>query len=584
MTAPDLTERLRRRLAFIYGEDTAAVVLPGLLDCLERHRRDIAPREGPLWSERDAVLITYGDSILGHERTPLQTLKCFIDTWLPDTFSTVHLLPIFPYTSDDGFSVVDYREVRHDLGDWDDVRDLCQSCELMQDFVLNHCSRASLYFSDFRADREPHRDFFITVDDPHDPRLAQVVRPRSTPLLTEIPTHDRGLLYVWTTFSADQVDFNYHNPRVLLEMVDILLFYIARGARMIRLDAVGYLWKELGTSCIHLPQTHEIVKLLRDVVDAVAPGVLLVTETNVPHEENISYFGRGDEAHLVYQFSLPPLTLHAIERGTGRYLTRWARSLTALPAGCTYFNFTASHDGIGVRPLEGLLPAEEIDHLLEAMRAKGGFVSTRTDTDGNDVPYEINISWFDAFRDPGNLSDPWQTVRFILSQTLALSLQGIPGVYIHALLATPNDFHKTEVTGQTRAINRHQWHWSELEALLDVPETNTRQILDEYTRRLRLRARQPAFHPDAAQEVLDLGDETFAILRLAPDGSQRLAALFNFTRQRVWVDSTRLEARLGSPAAHWYDLLRAQRPPLDDEGRVAIMPYDALWLVTREED
>ncbi len=578
---PDLRERLRRRLAFLYGDQTAAAVLPELLDTLARYAERIAPRGGPLWSEGDAVLITYGDSIIGHERTPLQTLHCFIETWLDGAFSTVHLLPIFPYTSDDGFSVVDYRAVRHDLGSWDDVRALCQHCDLMQDFVLNHCSRASLYFSDFRADRAPHRDFFITVDDPHDPRLAQVVRPRSSPLVTEIPTHDRGLLYVWTTFSADQVDFNYHTPRVLLEMVDILLFYIERGARMIRLDAVAFLWKELGTPCIHLPQTHEIVKLLRDVVDAVAPGVLLITETNVPHEENISYFGRGDEAHLVYQFSLPPLVLHAIQQGTGRYLTRWARGLAPLPAGCTYLNFTASHDGIGVRPLEGLLPPEEIEHLLEAMRAKGGFVSTRTDPQGNDVPYEINISYFDAFREPGNRSDPWQTVRFLLSQTVALSLQGIPAVYIHALLATPNDFHKTEVTGQTRSINRHQWHWAELEALLDVPESNTRQILDEYTRRLRLRARQPAFHPDAAQEVLELGDEIFAVLRIAEDGSQRLAALFNFTGQRVWVPAERLAARLGSPGAQWYDLLREQRPPLDGKGRVAIMPYDALWLVTR---
>ena len=122
---------------------------------------------------------------------------------------------------------------------------------------------------------------------------------------------------------------NFKNPDVLLALLDALLFYVARGARFIRLDAIAYLWKRIGTSCIHLPQTHAVIQFWRAVLDEVAPHVLLITETNVPHADNVSYFGDGtNEAQLVYNFALPPLVLHALLRGDATHLTRWAQSLT----------------------------------------------------------------------------------------------------------------------------------------------------------------------------------------------------------------------------------------------------------------
>src|SRR5690606_35016656 len=108
--------------------------------------------------------------------------------------------------------------------------------------------------------------------------------------------------------SADQVDLNFKNPAVLLATTRALLFYVEHGAKFIRLDAIAYLWKEIGTPCIHLPQTHQVIQLMRAVLDEVAPDVRLITETNVPHPDNISYFGAGtNEAQLVYNFALPPL-------------------------------------------------------------------------------------------------------------------------------------------------------------------------------------------------------------------------------------------------------------------------------------
>lgn len=574
---PAVQKRILNRLNKLYTKEQSDELLNSLKQRLEHYHDALAKTHfKPGWDEKDVVLISYGDSIKQkNEKYALRCLKTFADEWLTDLFSVIHLLPIFPYTSDDGFSVADYRSIRTDLGSWEDVNKLGDNFELMFDFVLNHCSRVSLYFADFRGDREPYQDFFIYEDPDGD--WSKVVRPRSTPLLTEIPTHS-GLRHVWTTFSADQVDLNYRNPKVLLEMLDILLFYLTQGSRITRLDAIAFLWKEEGTNCLHLPQTHEVVKLMRDIVEAVCPGAILLTETNVPHEENISYFGEGDEAQMVYQFSLPPLLLHAIHSGNTEYLYDWLKNLTPPPEGCTYFNFTASHDGIGVRPLEGLLPDDVLKQLLDDMRASGAYVSTRRNTDGKDVPYEINVTYYDSFRNPGHQSAPWQVARFLLSQTVALSLRGVPGIYLHSLLGTPNDHKRVEVTGMTRAINRHQWDMDELAALLEVPESSTSILMNEYSRRIKIRRDQPAFHPDAEQLVLDLDDHLLGIMRVGDNG-QKIVALYNFTKTFRTVNGAFLRALLGSDVDQWVDLLSTY-PLTQENGELKLKPYACHWLTT----
>ena len=577
LMSSDTFHALKKRLTVLYGADIAGDMVDQIGSLADKYGFSEESRNtDTLWDEKDTVLITYGDSIRNEsDKDTLKDLKKFVDNWLQDGFSTIHLLPIFPFTSDAGFSVVDYRQVRTELGDWGDVAAVGQHFKLMFDFVINHCSRASLYFSDFRADRPPYQDFFIYEDPKKD--WSQVVRPRSFELLTEIPTHE-GTRYVWTTFSADQVDLNYKNPKVLLEIIDILMFYISQGASIIRLDAVAFLWKEAETECIHLPQTHEIIKIFRLLTNAFFPEVVLLTETNVPHEENISYFGEGDEAHMVYQFSLPPLLMHAIHARTTRYLTDWAKLLTPPPDGSTYFNFTASHDGIGVRPLEGLMPDEEITQFLDDMRACGGFVSTRRNQEGQDIPYEINITYFDAFRKSGDRSDPWQVPRFLLSQTVAIAMRGIPGVYINSLLATANDHLKVEVTGATRSINRHQWDYEKLMALLDAPESTTYLILTELLRRLAIRRKQPAFHPDAEQQVLDLGEQIFAFIRKTAE--QTIVILFNFTRRPVIAPAAEVEKHLGEDVQNWLDIIHHRIANLDKNG-IYLKPYGCYWLVNK---
>ncbi|MCG7981294.1 MAG: sugar phosphorylase [Candidatus Thiodiazotropha lotti] len=577
MSVDELDTRLLGHLGLLYGEQQAATLLPKLHELIGRH---IEERQGkrleiPRWDEKDSVLISYGDSIQYPGMTPLASLKQFLDKRLNGVFSMVHLLPFFPYSSDDGFSVSDFRTVNPQLGDWRDIRELGENFSLLFDLVLNHMSREHLWFVNFVHDEEPGRDYVIQVSP--DENLSMVVRPRSTPLLSRVRT-PRGMLDVWATFSNDQIDLNYANPQVLLEFIDILLDYIRRGARAVRLDAVAFLWKEIGSRCIHLPQTHEVIKLFRTLLDVLEPGAILLTETNVPHQENISYFDQGDEANMVYQFSLPPLILHAIMCQTTEFLVPWARSLEQekLPEGCTYLNFTASHDGVGLRPLEGLVPDEDLDVLLDMMRRRGGYVSMRATTEGRDRPYELNISYFDAFAAEDDDVDPWHIARYMLSQTLPLSFRGIPAVYINALGATPNDPLGVERTGMTRSINRRKWDGAELERLIDLPLTDAGQVFPEYIRRLRIRSGIKAFHPDAPQRVLELPDGILGLERISLDGEQRVYAIHNMTGDLRSVDIS----VLGGTNRRWSDALHQVVPDMDGDG-VRFRPYQTVWLMAK---
>ncbi|KHJ49663.1 sugar phosphorylase [Halomonas sp. C22] len=584
MTAFEL--RLQRYLTHLYGERAGEV--QRRLEQHLAHFRPLlpsAPSTGtpsdgaPTWSEKDQWVISYGDSIVADGTPPLGVLNHFLKRHLGETISGVHVLPFFPWSSDDGFSVIHYREVNPELGDWSHIRDLASHYDVMGDLVLNHVSRESLWFVDYLTGSLPGRDYFIEVDPDTD--VSQVTRPRSSPLLVPVSTR-RGTRHLWATFSEDQIDLNFENPDVLLEFVGILLFYLQQGVRIIRLDAVAFLWKRLGTACIHLPETHTVVRLLRAIVDEIAPGTLIITETNVPHTENISYFGLErlaegppDEAHMVYQFALPPLLLHTLTRGEASTLQGWLASLPVLPEHCTYLNFTASHDGIGVRPLEGLLPDHERDALLELMHRFGGFVSMRSNPDGSDTPYEINITWFEAMRGTRRGPDPWQIARFLCSQAIMLSLQGIPALYLHTLTGTLNDVEGVERSGRLRSINRRRWPLDELELLLESPSTPTHDVFHALRRLLDLRRQEPCFHPNVPQQVISTPAELLAIERGPLANGRRLLALFNVTDRRIALDQggEALTQRLQQHAWQPLDTSSSLHPP------ASLPPYAVLWLV-----
>src|SRR5688572_20927545 len=374
---------LLSHLTFLYGADQAPQLLERLQRIIAGYRMLIRARDNKL-TERDSIFITYGDQLQSAGEKPLQTLGAFCNRYLKGVVSGIHFLPFYPWTSDDGFSVADYRKVDSALGDWEDISAIQDHFRLMFDAVINHASSQHEWFQAFLRDDPQYRDYFIVVEG--NPDLSQVVRPRALPLLTTFDTSS-GPKQVWTTFSADQVDLNFRNPDVLLEIIDTLLFYVTQGAQFIRLDAIAYMWKEIGTSCIHLPQTHRIIRLFRSVLDVVAPYVILITETNVPHVDNISYFGNGaDEAQMVYNFALPPILLHTLHTGNSRVLSKWATGLTLPSTQTTFFNFLASHDGIGVNPARGILPDDEIDALIQRVIEPRCLFSFKNEVSGRPNP------------------------------------------------------------------------------------------------------------------------------------------------------------------------------------------------------
>ncbi len=530
---PDaLKKKLETHFTIIYGEEYVD-------ECFKKTENLIAKFSlntehevsfDDVWTHEDHILITYGDMVQPNPGEPVSKLSKqndFLNKYIDYLISTVHILPFFPSSSDDGFSVVNYRRVDERLGGWDDIYSLSKDFRLMGDLVMNHTSRYSEWFKKYLQNEEPYKNYFIEIDPETD--LSMVTRPRSSPLLTPVHTKD-GEKFVWSTFSDDQIDVNFANTDVLFEFIDIFFFYVSKGLSVIRLDAVAFIWKEIGTDCIHLKETHEIVKLMRTLVDHYAPHVTIITETNVPHKENISYFGRGDETHMVYQFSLPPLLVHAILTENASYLTNWAASLDELPKHCTYFNFTASHDGIGVRPLQGLVPDDEFNNLVESMEKKGGFISEKKNPDGSLSPYEMNITYFDAFAGE-NGSQSLQERRYLCSQIISMSLMGVPGIYFHNLTATRNNQKGVSITGRYRTINRKKWFYDELSDALSDPDTSTYRIFNSMKSIIKKRKQHPAFHPFGGQKVHKLSDQIFCLERWDPDETERILVVANITEE-----------------------------------------------------
>lgn len=528
-------------LAFLYGP-SASTVAGRVSDLIERWRPHMPRRSDqrgvPGLGQDAALLITYADQLRRDGEAPLHTLAEFCERRLRSVLTGVHVLPFFPSSSDDGFAVEDYLSVDPAFGTWHDIARLAAHFELMFDAVLNHVSAQGQWFKAFLSDDPRYRDFFVTVAGA--PDLTRVVRPRALPLLTEFPTA-AGPRKIWTTFSADQVDLNYRNPEVLLAVLDALLFYVARGARFIRLDAVAFLWKEIGTTCLHLPQTHAIIQLLRAVLDEVAPGVLLVTETNVPHAENISYFGDGiHEAQLVYNFALPPLVLHSLATGSAQALTRWAHSLEPVSDRVAFFNFLASHDGVGLNPVRGILEEAEIEALVARTRAHGGCISLKAMPDGSKRPYEMNINYLDALSNPAAGESPDLAARKLLcAHGILLSLQGVPGIYFHSLFGSRGDRRGAEISGIARRINREKIECAALEAALDDTNSLRARVFEGQCALLRQRQAHPAFGPAAPQEVLALDARVFAVRRENADGTDRVLCLHNVSGERVRVECGR---------------------------------------------
>ena len=523
------------------------------------------------WDEKNSVLICYGDSVLQPKQKPLATLKSFLDTYSKDMIEGVHILPFYPFTTDDGFSVLDYSSVNPSLGDWEDIVAIAEDYSLMADLVINHCSARSLWFDNFKKNLDPGRNFFFTASPEDD--LSAVVRPRTNALLREVETA-KGTQHVWCTFSHDQVDLNFKNPQVLKEFVGIIRQYLDHGIRIFRLDAVAFLWKEIGTNCLNLEQTHEVVRLLRSLIEQARPDAIIITETNIPNRQNLAYFGNANEAHCIYNFSLPPLLVNTLITGSCDHLKQWMMSMPPARNGTAYFNFIASHDGIGLRPAEGLLNKQEIDSLVSTMQDFGGLISWRTAENGNRKAYEINISLFDALQGTKDGADENGLQRFICAHAIMLALEGIPGIYIHSLIGTRNDYQRADNSGHNRAINRHQWDYKALQAELDDSSSTHYQVYHRLKDLFNIRCNQSAFHPNATQFTLHLGSQLFGFWRQSMDRTQSIFCVTNISNQVQTLGMSDLNL---IDTEDWFDLISGNKYG-ETSQVIQLKPYQTVWI------
>ncbi|MDA3899554.1 MAG: sugar phosphorylase [Spirochaetes bacterium] len=587
-------KRVFRRMTFLYGEYTAKQFYPELERILRVHyayksdelltiEKNII--QDNLFTEKDIILITYGDLLKGKDRSPLSTLARFCDIYLEGAINTIHILPFYPYSSDRGFSIKDFEIVDPKLGSWEEIHRIGKKYRLMFDGVINHISSKSKWFQEFLNGNPRFADFVISYDSPNelaDDERKLIFRPRTSDILSKFVSIN-GDKYVWTTFSEDQIDLNYKNPEVLIKVIEILLMYVRHGANIIRLDAVTYIWAEAGTRCIHLDQTHEIVKLFRDVLDYVAPGTIIITETNVPHNENISYFGNGfDEAHMVYNFALPPLVLHTMYTMNSKRLTEWAMTLNTQSNSTTFFNFLDSHDGIGLMAVKEILEPEEINFILDNVQQHGGFISYKSSEDGSEIPYEMNITWYSAINNttnPDNNDIAYQVKKFVASRSIALALKGVPGIYLHSLIGTVNDIDAVVSSQAKRDINRTIIDEQEISFALGDGLSKISRINREYGRIIDIRTNHSAFHPNSEQKVLFKSESLFTVLRYTNTGKKEdiVFSLINISNQvthtEINLDDVETEAQ------EWTDLISGVIYGFEDRSlSLTLQPYDVIWL------
>ena len=525
------------------------------------------------WSENTILLITYADSInRGVSGKTLNDFGKFYKQYLEKFINSIHFLPFFPSSGDGGFSVKNHNDVDKAYGTWEDIQSLSKKANIMTDLVLNHSSSKGDWYKNFLDDKNPGKNYFYVVDKNYD--CSKVVRPRDHDLLTEIELQNKKK-FLWCTFSHDQIDLNFKNPDVLLEFIRLILKLSSYGIKIFRLDAVAFIWKQPGTTCLNLSQTHEIIKLLRDIVDQLDKNLIIVTETNLPKQENLSYFGKNDEAHWIYNFSLPPLIVNTFLFEDSVALTKWSMKMPPAQLGNAYLNFIASHDGIGMRPAEGVLSDKEIKKMLQRLKKNGSKFSMRKLSNNEEKVYEANISLFNALQfTDSDLKGKFALKRFIAAHCIILAIEGVPAFYFNSLFATQNDQETFASTGVKRNLNRYKWHYSTLVNLIKTNNTTEKNCYETFKKLISIRKIQPAFHPNATQFTLNLDKNIFAVWRQSRDRKQSIFALTNVSSKTIKLNTNKINL---IDDEQWFDLL-SQETKITDDQYIKLMPFQSLWI------
>jgi len=520
-------------------------------------------------SEDTTVVICYGDSVFDNGKlNSIRSFKNFYNKYLSKFFNTIHFLPFYPSSSDSGFAVKDHYKIDGKLGSWTDINNFSKKNNIMADIVINHASSKGLWFKNFLRNKSPGKDYFIKVDKKFD--ISKVVRPRENRLLKKINVFNKPD-FIWRTFSSDQIDLNFKNPKVLMRFIKIMINLACHGVTIFRLDAIAYLWKESGTKCINLKQTHEIIKLLRIICNSLQNSPYLLTETNLPEKENLSYFGKkNDQANWVYNFTLPPLLIHALLFEDSSKLNQWMKKLPSTKPKNNYFNFIASHDGIGMRPVEGYLNKIALNALFKRLKKNGAQLSFRKINKIQKKVYEVNITLFNAFKNTDYDKKGLHALeRYITAHAIMFSIEGVPAVYFNSIFGKSNDEYKYVISNNKRDLNRYKWNKVKLDRFLKDKRSKQKIYYDQITNLLKIRKKQKAFHPNATMHCLSFGNKIFAFKRISLDKKQIIICITNMSSKLQSVS-------LGNNENRYKNLLKEKINIISK--RLILEPFETVWL------
>ncbi len=522
-------------------------------------------------SEKTSLVICYGDNVNSNQKSSIQVFQNFFKKNLKKYFDAIHFLPFYPSSSDSGFAVKDHYKIEKRIGSWSDIKKISKSSHVMADIVINHSSARGLWFKNFLKKKRPGKDYFLTVNSKFN--TSKVVRPRDHKLLKKIDIFGKSD-FLWRTFSADQIDLDFKNPSVLLRFIKIMVHLVSNGVTIFRLDAIAYLWKKNGTNCINLKQTHEIVKLLRLISNLLNVETIIITETNLPEKENLSYFGKNDEANWIYNFSLPPLLIHAFLFENSSYLNKWSKKLPNAKFQNSYLNFIASHDGIGMRPTEGILNKRSLSNFLKRLKKNGSKFSYRKIQNKSKKVYEANITVFDALKKSD--ADPngkFFLERYIAAHAIMISFEGVPAIYFNSLFGKSNDEAKYVITGNNRDINRYKWNYENITKNLKDKNSKQSIFYQNLGKLLEIKRKQKAFHPNAKRLNINLGSKIFCYERISLDKKQTIICITNLSTKLQYI-------KINKNLIKYRDLL-GRKTFFTLDKKIKLDPCQTIWLSNR---
>ncbi len=457
-------------------------------------------------------LITYPDSLGGDLKTLNHVLmKHFLDIFK----GGVHILPPFPSSGDRGFAPLTYFEIEQKFGSWDDIKEIGENFDILVDVMVNHISRQSEYFQDFlKNGRESkYADFFLTLDkiwkdgqpikEDIDKMFLRRAMPYSTYTIEKTGREEK----VWTTFGktdpSEQIDLDVKAEKIKQLFSDIFQNFKEQNVKIVRLDAVGYIIKKLGTSCFFVePEIYEFLDWIMELANSL--DIELLPEV---HSHYSIQYKLAEHGCWIYDFILPYRILDTLINKSSKDLLEYLKNRPH-----KQFTMLDCHDGVPVKPdLDGLIDTKKARELVDVCLERGANLSLvlsdeHKDKDGFDV-HQIRCSYYSMLDSDDD--------AYLAARAIQFFTPGIPQVYYVGLLAGENDFASVERTGEGREINRHNFTLEEIE------ESMEKEVVQRLLRLIRFRNEYDAFNGEF--KVLDSNQDE---IRLSWENNQKRCTLF----------------------------------------------------------